>query len=114
MGSVKSGRRLNLGGCFFPGRAALIGRMPNSFKDEHSVFRIAGQRRDGASSPLWACWLARASSSLWQAEFTSASGCCWRHEAAGKDSLLQGANRSVGILGPVVTLGWDREYRTEL
>lgn len=47
-GSVKNGSRLNEGGCgtcFFPGRAAVIGRMPDPFKDEHRVLRIAGHRR---------------------------------------------------------------------
>ena len=54
-----------------------------------------------------------------QVEFTPASGWWWRCEAAGTGSLSrgsspQGAARSLGILGPVVTLGWGREYSTGL
>lgn len=76
--AVKNGSRLNEGGCgtnFFPGRAAVIGRMPNSLEDEHSVFRIAGHRRGWRI--LSSLGLARGASSLSQAEFISASGWWW-------------------------------------
>lgn len=108
--SVRNGRRLNegdCGTCFFPGRAAVTGRVPNSFKDEHSVLRIAGHAKG------W-CILSSLGLVSGQRYLFPLTG--WVHicirlrcEAAGTGSLRRGSlPLSVGILGPVVMLSWAR------